>query len=105
VQCTGPITRPLPIGIVGGEPKVGKSFLALDMVVAVAARVPCLRNFAPARRGPVLLYAAEDALYLVRTRLEGICRLPAGVYELTAYFWSNRTEQFEDARTVTISVR
>ena len=31
--------------------------------------------------------------------------LPAGVYEVTAYFWSNRTEQFEDARTVTITVR
>jgi len=31
--------------------------------------------------------------------------LPAGVYEVTAYFWSNRTEQFEDARTVTVMVR
>jgi len=61
------------VGIVGGEPKCGKSFLALDMLVAVAAGVPCLRRFQPARRGPVLLYAAEDALHLVRTRLEGIC--------------------------------
>lgn len=61
------------VGIVGGEPKCGKSFLALDMVVAVAAGVPCLRRFPPARQGPVLLYAAEDALHLVRTRLEGIC--------------------------------
>lgn len=66
------------VGIVGGEPKCGKSFLALDMIVAVAAGVPCLRRFRPARRGPVLLYAAEDALHLVRTRLEGICRA-AGV--------------------------
>jgi AAA domain len=61
------------VGIVGGEPKCGKSFLALDMLVAVAAGVPCLRRFQPARQGPVLLYAAEDALHLVRTRLEGIC--------------------------------
>jgi len=66
------------VGIVGGEPKCGKSFLALDMLVAVAAGVPCLRRFRPARRGPVVLYAAEDALHLVRTRLEGIC-LAAGV--------------------------
>jgi hypothetical protein len=44
------------------------------MIVAVAAGVPCLRRFPPARRGPVLLYAAEDALHLVRTRLEGVCR-------------------------------
>jgi hypothetical protein len=66
------------VGIIGGEPKCGKSFLALDLVVAVAAGVPCLRRFPPARHGPVLLYAAEDALHLVRTRLDGICHA-AGV--------------------------
>jgi hypothetical protein len=66
------------VGIVGGEPKCGKSFLALDMSVAVAGHVPCLRRFQPARSGPVLLYAAEDALHLVRTRLDGIC-VAAGV--------------------------
>lgn len=60
------------VGIIGGEPKCGKSFLALDLVIAVAGGVPCLRRFRPARQGPVLLYAAEDALHLVRTRLEGI---------------------------------
>ena len=65
------------VGIVGGEPKCGKSFLALDMAVAVAAGVPCLRRFPAARCGPVLLYAAEDALHVVRTRLEGICRAAA----------------------------
>jgi len=65
------------VGIVGGEPKCGKSFLALDMVVSVAAGVPCLRCFPAARSGPVLLYAAEDALHVVRTRLEGICRAAA----------------------------
>jgi hypothetical protein len=60
------------VGIVGGEPKCCKSFLALDMAVAVAAGVPCLRRFAPARTGRVLLYAAEDALHVVRQRLAGI---------------------------------
>ena len=65
------------VGIVGGEPKCGKSVLALDMVVAVAAGVPCLRRFRAARCGPVLLFAAEDALHLVRTRLEGICAAAA----------------------------
>jgi hypothetical protein len=65
------------VGIVGGEPKCGKSFLALDMVVSVAAGVPCLRGFPTARSGPVLRYAAEDALHVVRTRLEGICRAAA----------------------------
>lgn len=54
-----------------------QEFLALDMAVAVAAGVPCLWRFPAARCGPVLLYAAEDALHGVRTRLEEICRADA----------------------------
>ena len=61
------------VGIIGGEPKCGKSFLALDLAVAVAAGTPCLRRFVVPRAGRVLLYAAEDALHIVRRRLEGIC--------------------------------
>ena len=61
------------VGIVGGEPKCCKSFLALDMAVAVAAAAPCLRRFPVARSGRVLLFAAEDALSVVRQRLDGIC--------------------------------
>jgi hypothetical protein len=61
------------VGIIGGEPKCCKSFLALDMAVAVAAGTPCLRRFAVTRPGRVLLYPAEDALHVVRRRLEGIC--------------------------------
>lgn len=65
------------VGIVGGEPKIGKSFLALDMVVAVASGTPCLRRFPVAHAGRVLLYAAEDALHVVRARLDGIARAAA----------------------------
>jgi hypothetical protein len=61
------------VGIIGGEPKCCKSFLALDLAVAVAAGTRCLRRFAVPRPGRVLLYAAEDALHIVRRRLEGIC--------------------------------
>lgn len=61
------------VGIVGGEPKCCKSFLALDVAVAVATGAPCLRRFAIPHRGRVLLFAAEDALHVVRRRLEGIC--------------------------------
>jgi RecA-family ATPase len=61
------------VGIVGGEPKCCKSFLALDMAVAVASGAPCLRRFPVVHTGRVLLYAAEDALHVVRERLEGIC--------------------------------
>ena len=61
------------VGIVGGEPKCCKSFLALDIAVAVASGAPCLRRFSVARTGRVLLFAAEDALGVVRRRLDGIC--------------------------------
>ncbi|HEY5168802.1 MAG TPA: AAA family ATPase [Thermoleophilia bacterium] len=61
------------VGIIGGEPKCCKSFLALDLAVAVAAGTPCLRRFEVPRPGRVLLYPAEDALHVVRRRLDGIC--------------------------------
>jgi hypothetical protein len=66
------------VGIVGGEPKCCKSFLALDLAVAVAGGVPCLRRFAVPDPGRVLLYAAEDAPEIVRRRLEGIA-IAAGI--------------------------
>ena len=66
------------VGIVGGEPKCCKSFLALDFAVAVASGTPCLRHFAVKQKGPVLVFAAEDAQHEVRARLEGLSRV-AGV--------------------------
>jgi len=62
----------MAVGIVGGEPKCCKSFLALDVAVSVASGAPCLRRFVVRQPGPVLLYAAEDALDVVRRRLMGI---------------------------------
>jgi RecA-family ATPase len=61
------------VGLVGGEPKCCKSFLGLDIAVAVASGTPCLRRFSVPTAGRVLLYAAEDALHIVRRRLDGIC--------------------------------
>jgi hypothetical protein len=61
------------VGIVGGEPKCCKSFLALDLAVSVATGTPCLRRYPVTNPGRVLLYAAEDALHVVRRRIEGIC--------------------------------
>ena len=69
------------VGIVGGEPKCGKSFLALDLAVAVAAGVPCLRHFHAARSGAVLLFAAEDAGHIVRARLEGIAKAAGAAFD------------------------
>ena len=66
---------------VGGEPKCGKSFLALDLAVAVAVGVPCLRHFHAARSGAVLLFAAEDAGHIVRARLEGIAKAAGAAFD------------------------
>jgi hypothetical protein len=61
------------VGVIGAEPKSYKTFLALELAVAVASGAPCLRRFTVPRSGRVLLYAAEDPLNAVRRRLEGIC--------------------------------
>jgi hypothetical protein len=60
------------VGIIGGEPKCGKSFLALDLAVSVASGTSCLGRFPAAGPARVLLFAAEDPLHVVRERLEGI---------------------------------
>ena len=78
------------VGILGGQPKCCKSFLALDMAVSVASGAACLRRFPVFRIAPVLVFPAEDALPVVRKRLEGICaaartRLDAlPIYVITA---------------------
>jgi hypothetical protein len=60
------------VGILGGEPKCCKSFLALDLALSVASGTPCLRRFAVAHSGPVLFFPAEDSLAIVRQRLDGL---------------------------------
>ncbi|MHC1764038.1 MAG: AAA family ATPase [Verrucomicrobiia bacterium] len=80
LDSTGPQTQWLvqelwtdqAVGILGGEPKCCKSFLALDVAVSVASGAACLRQFPVRRPGPVLLFPAEDSLAVVRQRLEGI---------------------------------
>ena len=80
LECHGPQTQWLveelwteqAVGILGGEPKCCKSFLALDLAVSVASGAAALRQFPVRRRGPVLLFPAEDSLPVVRQRLEGI---------------------------------
>jgi hypothetical protein len=80
LPSTGPQTQWLieglwseqAVGILGGEPKCCKSFLALDVAVSVASGAACLRQFPVRRSGPVLLFPAEDSLAVVRQRLEGI---------------------------------
>lgn len=62
------------VGIAGGEPKAYKSFLALEVAVAVASGRPCFRRFHVVQPGRVVVFAGEDALEEVQYRLEGIAR-------------------------------
>ena len=68
------------VGILGGEPKCYKSFLALDIAVSVASGTACLRQFPVRRTGKVLLFPAEDSLAIVRQRLEGIAAAGSGQF-------------------------
>ena len=60
------------VGVIGGAPKVGKTWLALDIAVSVATGTPALGCFPVSQPGPVLLYGAEDAPADLRARLAAI---------------------------------
>jgi len=61
------------VGIIGGVPKSCKSCLGLDLAVSVASATPCLGRFAVDDPGTSIVYLAEDALPLVRGRIDGLC--------------------------------
>ena len=61
------------VGIIGGAPKCGKSWLGLDMALSVASATPCLGRFPVEAPGPSLVFLAEDALPAVRARIAALC--------------------------------
>ena len=61
------------VGIIGGAPKCGKSWLGLDMALSVASATPCLGHFPVEAPGPSLVFLAEDALPAVRARIAALC--------------------------------
>ena len=60
------------VGLIGGCPKSLKSWMALEMAVSVASGTACLGRYAVHKRGPVLVYAAEDSTAAVRRRVNSI---------------------------------
>jgi hypothetical protein len=62
------------VGILGGAPKCCKSWLGLEMAFAVAADTPCLGQLEVHDPGGALVYLAEDALSVVKARLDSIAR-------------------------------
>lgn len=61
------------VGIIGGAPKCCKSWLGLDIALSVASGTRCLGRFSTCTSAAVLLYLAEDAHTVVKTRLSGLC--------------------------------
>jgi len=62
------------VGVIGGAPKCSKTWLGLDLALSVATGTPCLGRYAVPQPGPVLVYLAEDALAVVRERVQGMAR-------------------------------
>jgi hypothetical protein len=62
------------VGVIGGAPKCSKTWLGLDLALSVATGTPCLGRYTVPQPGPVLVYLAEDALPVVRERVEGMAR-------------------------------
>jgi AAA domain len=62
------------VGVIGGAPKCAKTWLGLDVALSVATGTKCLGRYAVPEPGPVLAYLAEDALPVVRERIEGMAR-------------------------------
>ena len=60
------------VGLIGGAPKSGKTWLALELAVAVGSGCRCLGRFAVGRPGPVLVFAAEDAPHHLKHRIDGL---------------------------------
>jgi hypothetical protein len=63
------------VGFIGGPPKSSKTWLSLELAVAVASGQPCLGRYAVRARGPVLLYAAEDSAEAIKHRVSAVAEI------------------------------
>lgn len=87
------------VGCVGGLPKQGKTWLGLEMAVAVASGKPCLGRFRVANPGPVLVFCAEDAAHDVRARVAGIAKARDIDFDRLAVGWIGVPELLLDDMT------
>lgn len=70
------------VGLLGGQAKVCKTYLAAELSLAVATGMHALGRYPTRLPGPVLFYGAEDSLAALRTRFDGLattrgCKLDA----------------------------
>ncbi len=60
------------VGVVGGDPKMGKSWLVSEIAFAVATGLACLGRFAAHAQGTVLVCSGEGPTWLATDRLTNI---------------------------------
>lgn len=75
------------VGVIGGHPKLGKTWIALEIALAIASGQPCLGRFPVHDRGPVLVYCVEDGKSRIRDRMEGLCAARKVDFERLAVGW------------------
>lgn len=66
------------VGLVGGQPKQLKTYVATELAYAVATGQKALGRFEVDRQGPVLGFFAEDELSEMRTRFEDVANARRG---------------------------
>lgn len=79
------------VGCIGGTPKAGKTWLALEMAIAVASGRPCLGRYTVHSPGPVLIFCAEDGPDEIRARAEGLARARGLDFARLAVGWIGAT--------------
>ncbi len=62
------------VGVIGGIPKLGKTWVGLDLALSVASSTLCFERFEVHQPGRALVYLAEDGLPQVRQRLAALCQ-------------------------------
>ncbi|MGH7343223.1 MAG: AAA family ATPase [Candidatus Rokuibacteriota bacterium] len=75
------------VGCIGGTPKIGKTWLALELAFAVASGTPCLGRFAVSDPGPVIVYCAEDTALAVKQRVAGLAKARGVNFDRLAVGW------------------
>jgi hypothetical protein len=85
------------VGILGGAPKLGKTYLAAEISVAVATGLDALGCFKTRRPGPVLFYGAEGSISALRSRFDGLA-LARGfdINELRVYLLDSPLVQLDN---------
>lgn len=96
------------VGVVGGDPKLGKSWLVSHIAVAVACGLSCLGQYPVYDGGTVLICSGEGPPWLATDRLTNVCtfhgvtleELPIHVMARNAV----RLDVPEDQRALTLEV-